>query len=110
VDFLKKAGWKILRRNFRAPHGGEIDIVCRDREVLVFVEVKTRTSDSYGRPAEAVDKKKRRLLVRAAMAWLRMLDMPDIAFRFDIIEVLDGRPPEINHIENAFSLPTPFHY
>jgi putative endonuclease len=91
-------------------HGGEIDIVCRDREVLVFVEVKTRSSEAFGRPSAAVDQKKRRLLLRAAMSWLRMLDMPDVAFRFDILEVLDGSPPEIRHIENAFTLPSPFHY
>jgi putative endonuclease len=99
---------KILRRNFRARTGGEIDIVCRDGDVLVFVEVKSRASDAYGSPASAVDRKKRRLIKRAAMAWLRMLEMPGIAFRFDIVEVVgDGGP---RHIEGAFTLPPPFHY
>ena len=108
VRFLKTRGWRILRRNFRPPHGGELDIVCRDDEVLVFVEVKTRASEEHGRPAEAVDTRKRLRIIRGAMAWLRMLDMPEIAFRFDIIEVIgEGK---INHIENAFNLPSPYHY
>lgn len=108
AKFLKARGWKILRRNFRGRGRGEVDLVCRDGEVLVFVEVKARADESFGRPSAAVDKKKRRLLSRAALEWLRMLDMPDVAFRFDIVEVLgDG---EIHHIEGAFSLPKPFHY
>lgn len=109
-QFLKNAGYKILRRNFRGPHGGEVDIVCRDQEVLVFVEVKTRTDEQFGSPSKAVNRKKQRLIVKAAMVWLRMLDMPDIAFRFDIIEVLDEKPTQIHHIESAFTLPHPFHY
>lgn len=78
--------------------------------MLVFVEVKTRSSEKFGRPAEAVDRRKRRLIVRAAMHWLRLLDHPDVAFRFDIVEVIDGPELEIRHITNAFNLPTPFHY
>jgi len=109
-QFLKNAGYKILRRNFRGPHGGEVDIVCRDQEILVFVEVKTRTDEQFGSPSKAVNRKKQRLIVKAAMVWLRMLDMPDIAFRFDIIEVLDEKPTQIYHIESAFTLPHPFHY
>lgn len=107
TSFLKSVGFKILRRNFRAPTGGEIDIVCRDGEILVFVEVKTRSSEDFGRPISAVDRKKRRLIIRAAMAWLRMLDMPDTGFRFDVIEIVGD---EIRHIENAFNLPRPYHY
>src|SRR5947208_13267894 len=53
--FLRRGGYKILYRNFRARHGGEVDIVCRDRDKLVFVEVKTRTSEDFGRPDEAVN-------------------------------------------------------
>jgi putative endonuclease len=92
------------------PRIGEIDLVCRDREVLVFVEVKTRTSEEFGRPAAAVDRAKRRRIIRAAIAWLRMLDLPDIAFRFDIVEVVTGPDAGIRHIENAFHLPEPYRY
>ena len=69
---LRACGYKILRRNFRAPHGGEVDIVCRHGKELVFVEVKTRSSEEFGRPFDAVDQKKRRLIIRGAMKWLRM--------------------------------------
>lgn len=103
----RKEGMKLLYRNFRAPKGGEIDLICREGDTLVFVEVKTRTCLRYGRPAEAVNKKKQMLIVRGALEWLRLLDHPDVLFRFDIVEILltDGKPPEINLIRNAFNLP-----
>lgn len=107
---LRRHGYKILYRNFRGPGASEIDLVCRHGEVLVFVEVKARSSEDYGRPFDAIDRKKRRLLVRAAIAWLRMLDMPDITFRFDAVEVIAGVPPEIRIIENAFTLPSNYFY
>jgi putative endonuclease len=112
VDFLRRHRHKILYRNFRGPHGGEVDIVCRDRphNELVFVEVKTRTSEEFGRPYAAVDRKKRRLILRGAMVWLKMLDMPDITFRFDVIEIVMTSPPEIRHIENAFQMPKSYAY
>ena len=108
ASYLKREkGMKILYRNFRAPKGGEIALICRDGDTLVFAEVKTRTSLRYGRPAEAVNKKKQTLIVRGALEWLRQLDHPDVLFRFDIVEVLlkDGDVPDINLIRNAFNLP-----
>lgn len=107
---LKKKGWKILRKNFRAPEGGEIDLVCRDRDTLVFVEVKARRREESGRPFDAVDRDKQRLIRRAALHWLRLLDMPDITFRFDVVEVLASDPVEIRLIESAFTLPDPIRY
>ena len=93
------------------PHTEEVDIVCRDRQhnELVFVEVKTRSSEEFGRPLDAVDQEKRRLILRGAMTWLKMLDMPEIVFRFDVIEVL---MPDavIRHIANAFQLPENYSY
>lgn len=96
----------------RLAKGGEIDLVCRDRaaNALVFVEVKTRSAEDFGRPLDAVDRKKRRRIVSGAMAWLRMLDSPDITFRFDVVEVMAGTPPEIRVIENAFGLPANHYY
>ena len=107
---LNRLGWKILRRNFRAPGGGEVDLVCRDRDTLVFAEVKTRRNEEMGRPLDAVDQKKQQLIRRGAMHWLRLLEMPDITFRFDVIEVLATDPVEIRVIESAFTLPDPFRY
>ena len=102
----------MLYRNFRAPRGGEVDLVCRDGDTLVFVEVKTRSSLDFGRPARAVDAEKQALITRGALAWLRLLDNPDVLFRFDIVEVLiePGRPPRCRRLEAAFALPSPYLY
>src|SRR5882672_12931997 len=75
--FLRRKGYRILYRNFRARHGGEVDIVCRDRDTLVFVEVKTRTREDFGRPVAAVDREKKKRVSRGGLNWLRMLDDPD---------------------------------
>lgn len=105
--WLRKNGRKVLYRNFRAPHGGEVDIVCRHKDVLAFVEVKTRTSEAFGRPADAVNADKQRLIQRGAQEWLRLLGRPKIKFRFDIVEVLliNGELPKVGVIENAFQMP-----
>ena len=110
--YLKRNGYKILYRNFRGHSGGEIDIVCRDDDTLVFVEVKTRTWESYGRPAEAVRQRQQKRIARGGLAWLRMLDDPDILFRFDIVEVIlsEEAKPQIEVIKNAFQLPAPYIY
>lgn len=102
----------MLYRNFRRGRGGEIDLVCRHGDVLVFVEVKTRSGEAFGRPSAAVDRRKRQRITRGAMTWLRMLNLPDLTFRFDIVEVVmeNPRPPELRVIENAFTLPTNYYY
>ena len=110
--FLRQHGCKILRRNFRAKGGGEVDLVLRDiaENTLVFAEVKTRTSDDEGRPADAVDRAKEELIARGARAWLRLLDRPEVNFRFDIVEVVIGAgKPRINVIKSAFLLPEERH-
>jgi len=108
---LRRLGYKVLYRNFRAPKGGEVDIVCRDGKTLVFVEVKTRSSEAYGAPAEAVTLSKQHLIARGALAWLKLLGNPDILLRFDIAEVrMNGKKGEVTVIQNAFSLPQPYRY
>ena len=82
-----------------------MDIVCRDGDTLVFVEVKTRSGTFFGRPAAAVGLDKQQLIARGALVWLRMLDHPDVLFRFDILEiVVEQGKPEFNLIRNAFTL------
>ena len=110
--FLRRNGYKILYRNFKGRSGGEIDIVCRDSDTLVFVEVKTRTREDFGRPFTAVDREKRKRISRGALNWLRMLDNPDILFRFDVVEVLvtEDASPRIELIRNAFPLSKPYLY
>jgi putative endonuclease len=109
---LRRNGYKILYRNFRGHSGGEIDIVCRDKDTLVFVEVKARTNEDYGRPFAAVDRDKRKRISRGALAWLRMLDNPDILFRFDVVEVIiaGDDKPRLELIQNAFQLSEPYIY
>src|SRR5216117_2626837 len=111
-QFLKKNGYKILYRNFKGRTGGEIDVVCRDRDTLVFVEVKTRTREDFGRPFTAVDRQKRKRISRGALNWLRMLDNPDILFRFDVVEVIiaDDGKARVELIKNAFPLSKPYLY
>ncbi len=101
-----------MHRNFRGRSGGEIDIVCRDRDTLVFVEVKTRTREDFGRPFDAVNRDKQRRISRGGLAWLRMLDDPDILFRFDVVEVImaKGMEPRLELLRNAFALSEPYIY
>jgi putative endonuclease len=110
--YLKRNGYKVLFRNFRGRSGGEIDVVCRDNDTLVFVEVKTRGREDFGRPVEAVDRQKQKRISRGALAWLRMLDNPDILFRFDVVEVIiaDDTKPRVELIKNAFLLSRPYIY
>ena len=107
--FLEGQGYSILERNFSTKFG-EIDLIAREKNTLVFVEVKTRSSEEFGRPFDAVDQKKRRLIIRGAMKWLHLLGMPDITFRFDVVEVLTAPPGEVRIIENAFQLPDDYSY
>ena len=110
--FLRKNGYKVLYRNFKGRTGGEIDVICRDRDTLVFVEVKTRTREDFGRPFDAVNRQKQNSIARGALAWLRLLDNPDILFRFDVVEVTlaEGAEPRLEILRNAFSLPESYRY
>ncbi|HSP46393.1 MAG TPA: YraN family protein [Chthoniobacterales bacterium] len=110
--FLRRNGYKILYRNFRGRTGGEIDVVCRDDDTLVFVEVKTRTREDFGRPLDAVDRDKQKRISRGGLAWLRLLDNPDILFRFDVVEVIiaEDVEPRLELLRNAFALSEPYIY
>ena len=101
ANYLEGKGYEIVERNWRNTHK-EIDIIAKDGETLVMVEVKTRQTDEYGNPDIAVTKKKQRLLIAAANAYL-FKDKLDVETRFDIISIIfkDGEPV-IEHIEDAF--------
>jgi putative endonuclease len=109
--FLQKQGLKFLAANFRSERG-EIDLIFRDGDCLAFVEVKTRSSEEWTRPAAAVDAERRRRLSRAALDYLQRLKNPAVKIRFDIVEVLlaDGDVREIRHLPNTFALAKPFRY
>ena len=109
--FLRRRGLKFLTANFRSARG-EVDLVFRDADCLVFVEVKTRSSEAWTRPAAAVDARKRRLLSQTALDYLRLLKNPPVKIRFDIVEVLlqDGAVREIRHLPNSFPMEKPYRY
>lgn len=102
--WLVRSGYRILGQRVRPDRRDEIDIVARKDESLVFVEVKTRASEDFGRPLSAVDFAKRKALSRAAVRYLRQLDFPKLYYRFDTVEVIgsEGAEPVVRHIENAF--------
>lgn len=108
---LELAGLRFLTANYRTKRG-EIDLIFRDEDCLVFVEVKTRSSEEWTRPAAAVNAAKRRKIARTAMDYLAELGKPSLKLRFDIVEVLleDESPVEVRHLANTFELPRPLRY
>lgn len=96
--YLKKKGYSIIKRNY-VTYYGEADIVAALDDVIVFVEVKTRTNEKFGRPCEAVDFRKQEKYRRIAEYFFFENKIDQIGIRFDVIEVLGD---EINHIEDAF--------
>ena len=108
---LKRQGLKFLTANFRSPRG-EIDLIFRDGDCLVFVEVKTRSSEEWVRPAAAVNAERRGRLTRAALDYLRLLRNPPVKVRFDIVEVLlqDSAVREVRHLPNSFAMERPYRY
>jgi len=108
---LQSLGLKFLVANFKS-NRGEIDLVFRDNDCLAFVEVKTRSSEDWARPAAAVDARKRRLLSQTALDYLKLLGNPKVKIRFDIVEVLlrEGEIREIRHLPNTFTMSKPYRY
>jgi putative endonuclease len=115
AKFLRKNGYKILYRNFvptKYGRGGQIDVVCRDDETLVFVEVKSLTGADRIRPLDHLTGDQRRRISQGALTWLRLLDNPDISFRFDVVEVTFNQQdePRFELIRDAFQLSKPYIY
>ena len=97
VAYLKGNGYKILERGYKNPFG-EVDIIASKDDTVAFIEVKTRLSENYGAPSEAVGRKRREKYIKAAQYYFYGKQI-EVTVRFDIIEILRG---ELNHIENAF--------
>ena len=108
---LQRLGLTFLVANYSARRG-EIDLIFRDQDCLVFIEVKTRSSESWTRPAAAVDARKRRRISKAALEYLRRIKAPTVPVRFDIVEVLldNGLVGEVRHLPNCFPLSAPYRY
>jgi putative endonuclease len=102
VDFLAARGFKIITRNYRQK-SGEIDIICEDRDSIIFVEVKTRRTAHFGSPLEAVNRRKQQQISVTALDYLSRHGLLDRSARFDVVGVVIGADgPEITHIANAF--------
>ena len=102
--FLLKKGMVIIYRSFENQFG-EIDLIAADGKTIVFVEVKTRSSDLAGRPDEAVDERKQNQISQTAIAFLRQNNLLEMPARFDVISIMwpdSTATPEITHYENAF--------
>ncbi|MDX1601075.1 MAG: YraN family protein [Anaerolineales bacterium] len=105
---LKQAGYRILDRNWRVAVG-ELDIIAEHESTLVFVEVKARSTDSYGLPEEALTARKRRRLQRAAWTYLEETDQLQADWRIDVIALVresDGNVGRLEHYENALEAET----
>ena len=104
VRYLKKQGYKIIEQNYRSK-AGEIDIIARERKTLVFVEVKTRRSTSYGDPKWAVTPKKQKAISMAALYYLKMTGQPNANARFAVVSILArAKDTRIELVRNAFDL------
>ncbi len=105
-SFLKKKGFKIIQKNYRSSIG-EIDIIAKEKDTLVFVEVKARTNTHYGLPKEAVTYKKQQQIIRTAMWYLNEKHIHTHSkIRFDVISILIDKQPKIEHIKAAFQVET----
>jgi len=102
VSFLVEKGFEIIERNYRYGKG-ELDIIARDKEFLVFVEVKSRESLEYGKPEEAITKRKMSQVRKITEAYLAEKDIREENIRFDVVAILFlNDEVTINHYENAF--------
>jgi putative endonuclease len=101
--YLKQKGYKVVTANYRCKYG-EIDLIARDSDILIFIEVKTRTSTDFGGPAAAVDYRKQQQISKVAHHYLITHHNDDVNARFDVISILSprGQKAEIEHICDAF--------
>jgi putative endonuclease len=101
-QYLKRLGFEIVGMNYRFGHG-EIDIIAKDGDTLVFCEVKMRKSDEYGDPEYAITPNKQKQIRKIAQGYLYEHEIREQDCRFDVVAIRMKRgTPEINHIRNAF--------
>lgn len=103
TKYLEQIGYEILQRNFECKLG-EIDIIAKDKEEIVFVEVKTRANMLYGKPKEAVDTIKQKHIYKSAEFYIYIKHLENLPVRIDVIEVYKKKEKYIlNHIKNAIT-------
>ncbi|MFC1712891.1 YraN family protein [Candidatus Poribacteria bacterium] len=112
AKFLKRKGYKIIQRNYNCKLG-EIDIIAEQDRTIIFVEVKTRRTQEFGPPQNAITAAKRSQISKVALFYIREKKLVDQSCRFDVIGITfspESRKPEIEHIENAFQLSRRYTY
>ena len=102
VEYLKKKAYKIIERNFRCPFG-EIDIIAKENNTIVFVEVKSRKSKDFALPEQAVDRNKQKNIIKVAQYFLNKNNLRNVPCRFDIVSFIENES-EIKLIRNAFEI------
>lgn len=102
-EFFRRKGFKILEKNYRTVFG-EIDIIAKDKDVLVFIEVKARTDSAFGHPFEAVDRRKREKIRKVALCYMKRLKR-ECAARFDVLSInVEDGSRSIEHFRDAFEV------
>jgi len=105
VQFLRGLGYVIVAQNYRSPYG-EIDVIAEDRQVLVFVEVRSHSRPEYGDPLESVNARKQRQVAKTAQYYLTRNGLENREARFDVIGIQwDAGQARLSHIPGAFELP-----
>jgi len=108
VSFIKRNGYRIITKNYKSKLG-EIDIIARDKGTICFIEVKSRKTDRYGLPQEAVSMDKQRHISRAALLFLKEKNLLNKKARFDVISIIYNEGiPKLGLIKNAFELDARF--
>ncbi|MBI5634082.1 MAG: YraN family protein [Nitrospirae bacterium] len=103
VALCRERGFTIIEQNFRTPFG-EIDIIAKDGNIFVFIEVKARTGDTYGAPFEAVTRRKRDKISKVAMSYLKRF-RKEVPARFDVISIsMKSGMPDLEYIQDAFEV------
>lgn len=103
-NYISKNGMSIVKRNYSCK-SGEIDIIASQGDTIVFIEVKTRTSEKYGRPSQAVSVSKQRKLIKTALMFMTQKNLFDYSCRFDVVEVnvdKETKSYNITYIKDAF--------
>ena len=111
-DFLKRKGYNIIQRNYRCKLG-EIDIIAEQDNVIVFVEVRTKQTESFGLPQYSITSGKMNRITKSALCYIQEKELYERSCRFDVIAITfsqDSRKPNIEHIENAFELSRNYMY
>ena len=104
VNYLKKQGYKIIEQNYRTKLG-EIDIIAKEKDIIAFIEVKSRKSKNFGNPKWAVTPKKQRKISMVALWYLKTTMQSNVKARFDVVSIISSQDnPSIEIVKNAFEL------